>query len=331
MSTSEESRSPAFTEAEIDEAAVWIARLRAPDRPAHVEKGFRRWLAERASHAAAFETVSGAWELSGSLKRRPFPRLSPWERAGFRAGFRRAITVVAAAVVLMAVGVTLYIKGNGVGTSVGEQRVLTLDDGTRVLINTASRLLVKYDEHERRVELKSGEALFEVARQPERPFIVTAGSHSIQALGTSFIVREERDTLSVILMDGGVRVTDSRPAGEGEGSATPVTLTPGQRLTLAAGGPAKIDEPAIEKVTAWRRGQLELEDTPLADAVAEMNRYSSVKLVVESPEAAALRVNGIFRAGDAAGLAAALSRSYGLGLEQDARQIVLTGVPNNAR
>jgi transmembrane sensor len=332
MSTQPKRKRADCTAAEIDEAAVWIARLRAPERTANVEQGLRRWLAERPSHAAAFEIVSGAWELSGAVKRRPFPRLTPWERAGFRAGFRRATAVVVAAALLMGVGTFLFLRGNGVETAVGEQRVLTLDDGTRVLLNTATHLIVKYDEDERRVELKSGEALFEVAKQPERPFVVVAGASRITALGTSFVVRDEPRRVSVILMEGKVSVAASRTSLAQQPRATgPVTLVPGQRLTLDDGARARIDEPAIERITAWRRGQLELEEMPLADAVAEMNRYSPVKLVVENPEAAALRINGVFRAGDAAGFAAALTRSYGLGIERREKQLVLTGKPHEAR
>jgi transmembrane sensor len=174
--------------------------------------------------------------------------------------------------------------------------------------------------------------MFEVAPHPQWPFVVTVGDRKIKALGTSFVVRDEPRRVSVILMEGRVAVSDSSASQEQRARpAAPVTLAPGQRLTLDEGSPARIDEPPIERVTAWRRGQLDLEEIPLADAVAEMNRYSPVKLVVENPAAAALRINGVFRAGDAAGFAAALTRSYGLRTERRGKQLVLTGTPRDAR
>jgi transmembrane sensor len=312
---------------EIDEAAVWMARLRAPDRTASIEGGFQRWLAEKPSHAAAFETLSNAWEMTGALQRRPFPKLTRWERAGFRAGFLRSTAAVVAAAALVAIGIAFYIHTSGVTTEVGEQRVLTLEDGTRISLNTASRVVVRYDDTERRVELKAGEALFEVASQPTRPFVVAAGNRRIKALGTSFVVREDPGRLAVTLIEGKVAVSTDTGASARVGTPPVATLAPGQRLTLVSGGTPDIDRPQIEKVTAWRRGQVELEDTPLADAIAEMNRYSPVPLVIESPEAAALRINGVFRAGDTTGFAAAIARSYGLTVDRQLHRIVLSGTP----
>jgi transmembrane sensor len=341
MNTSESIRSPCSPE-ELDEAAVWIARLRAPDRTLNVERGFERWLSEKPSHEAAFEVISNAWEFTGALQRRPLPRLTRWQRTAFRSGFLRSTAGLAAAAAIAATGVFFYLQFQGVATDIGEQRVLTLEDGSRISLNTASRVVVKYDEDERRVELKAGEALFEVARQADRPFVVAVGNRRIKALGTSFVVREQVGRLSVTLIEGSVAVTGGKASAGSSASnqnsgesrqpspgAPPdvYTLMPGERLTLASGNAADIDRPQIDEVTAWRRGQVELEDAALADAVAEMNRYSQLRLVIETPEAAALRINGVFRAGDTAGFAAAVSRSYGLGVKREARAIVLTGAP----
>lgn len=309
-----------YTTEELDDAAVWIARLRAPDRSARVEKGFRRWLAEKPSHAAAFETISTAWELTGALKRRPFPTLTRWERAGFRTGFFRATSAVAAAAALLAIGLFVYLGSSGIATNVGEQRVMTLEDGTRMSLNTSTRAVVHYDQGERRIELKGGEALFEVARDPARPFVVVAGARRIEALGTTFIVREDEQTLSVTLMEGKVAVSP-------RASDPSVVLMPGQRLTLTGTQPPRLDAPGLEKMTAWRRGQIELEEAPLAEAARDMNRYSTLKIRIEDPQAARLRINGVFRTGDTAGFAAAVARSYGLGTRRGEHEIVLTGVP----
>lgn len=322
---------------ELDEAAVWLARLRDQNRSPSVERGFRRWLTAKRSHAAAFETISEAWELTGALQRRPFPKLTRWERAGFRAGFLRSTLAVTAVATLVLAAATIFIQAHGVATAVGEQRVLTLEDGSRISLNTDSRVVIKYDARERRVELKSGEAFFEVAKQSHRPFVVAAAGKHIRALGTSFVVRQDERALAITLVDGKVAVFADAPREpaftEGndrssktlsDDSAKVVTLTPGQRLTLEIDNTAHIDLPPLEKITAWRRGQVELEDATLADAVREINRYSSVKLTVATPLAASIRINGVFQAGDAKGFAAAVARSYGLIVARRSNEIVLS-------
>lgn len=327
MRTDASPKKPACTPEEIDEAAVWIARLHAPDRTLQVERGFRRWLASSPSRAHAFETVSAGWELAGMLQRTPFPRMSRWERAGFRQGFVRASAVVAAmSVVVVAVSLLFYFRDDGVATNIGEQRVVTLEDGTRITLNTSTRIVARYDEHERKVELRSGEALFEVAKKEATwPFVVVAGDRTITALGTSFVVREDAKGTSVVLVEGKVAVAtlDSK---QPEQAGKPRVLSPGQRLTFA-GGQVSLDEPGVQKVVAWRWGQVELEDTSLEAAAEEMNRYSTVKLRVATPEARKIRINGIFRTGDTANFAAALAETYGLSVLTTPDAIILEGTP----
>ena len=163
--------------------------------------------------------------------------------------------------------------------------MLTLNDGTRVYLNTATRIVIHYDRFTRRVELETGEALFDVAKATDRPFIVSAGDRQVTALGTSFLVRRDDQRLAVTLVEGRVRVNQK------------FTLTPGERLTLTPGGAARLGEPPLDKATAWRRGQVVLDDTPLAVAVAEMNRYSPIQLEIEQPEAGSLLISGLFQAG----------------------------------
>jgi len=352
-----------FSPGELDEAAVWMARLHAPERTIKVEKGFRRWLVEKPSHAAAFETISTAWDLAGALQRRPFPKLTRWERAGFRSGFLRAATAVCSIALLALVGTLLYVRSTGYTTGIGEQRVLSLDDGSRVTLNTSSQVVVHYSQRERRIDLKQGEVFFEVAKNADRPFIVTAGNHEVRAIGTDFMVRRDKQRLAITLVEGKVAVSpladplvsgsqneeistsvpEPQPASASghalqpasEGSAAQrsdvFVLRPGQRLTFSERQPPELDAPSVEQIAAWRTGHIEFDDTMLADAVAEMNRYSATRIVIETPEAAALHINGVFRTGDTAAFAAALARSYGLMVEHGANELVLSGVPSAKR
>jgi transmembrane sensor len=297
----------------LAEAGVWIARLHGDERDRDLEAAVRQWLQASPSNARAFELATEVWDDAANLR-----RLVP---LGMSRSVRRIhVSIALAATVLMVLAVVavlaLYLYPDGVRTGVGEQRTVTLEDGSRVYLNTATHIIVHYDSRSRRVELETGEALFDVAKAFDRPFIVTAGDREVLALGTSFVVRRDNQRLAVTLVEGKVRVNEK------------FTLTPGQRLTLTPGGAARLDMPSIEKATAWRRGQVILDDTPLVSAVAEMNRYSPVKLVVEQPEAGNLLISGLFQAGDSASFARAVAATYGLTAVNRGNEIVLGGVPH---
>jgi transmembrane sensor len=296
----------------LAEAGVWIARLHGDERDRDLEDAVRQWLQASPVNARAFELATEVWDDAANLR-----RLVPLSVS--RPAPRRYVSVALAATLVMALAavamLALYLYPDGVRTGVGEQRMLTLTDGTRVYLNTATHIYIRYDRHSRRVELETGEALFDVAKATDRPFRVTAGDGQVTALGTSFVVRREEQRLAVTLVDGKVTVNQT------------FTLTPGERLTLAPGEAARLDMPSLEKATAWRRGQVILDDTPLVAAVAEMNRYSPIKLVIEQPEAATLLISGLFQAGDSASFARAVAATYGLTAVNKGDRIVLAGVP----
>jgi transmembrane sensor len=296
------------------EAAAWVARLHGSSRSAALEAGLRKWIEADARHARAFELATEAWEIAGGIR----PTTG---RTSVPRSFRRM--AIAATVLLAFVGALAWM-GRGaspIATQVGEQRILTLDDGTRVSLNTDTRIVVEQDSTRRRVRLVNGEALFDVAKDPRRPFIVTAGDQDVIALGTSFVVRRESQKVTVTLMEGRVTVT---PVELTESRHPETFLEPGQRVTFAAHEPPSLDEPSIEQVTAWRRGEVILDSTRLSDAAEEMNRYSDIKLVVEDPAVAGIPVSGIFRAGDSLQFARALGETYQLDVQETARRIVLS-------
>jgi transmembrane sensor len=316
------------------QAAAWVTRLHGPNRTEEVEEGLRRWLAESPEHKAAFELLTDTWEKSARLRRRPIERVASWQKIGFRVSFSRAAFATMAVAALAVLGTIFYLHSDAVVTAVGEQRTLTLEDGTRVYLNTNSRAVVHYDKKLRQVNLEKGEALFEVAKRPEWPFVVTAGDRQVTALGTAFIVRRDEKDLAVTLVEGKITVSPVRDVSGGSavpqrtpesGTAAVFTLSPGQRLTLAKSEPPKVDRPPLERVTAWQRGQVAFDNTPLADAAAEMNRYSAVRVVVEDPSAAAIRVSGIFRAGDSANFAQAVAKTYRLEVRDQADEVILAG------
>lgn len=304
---------PEVTPALIAEAAAWLSVLHGPRRTAQMERGFARWLKTSPAHARAFEEATQIWEQSGNLPRPLSLRRAPQLRSAWHYALP-----IAASVLLAAVALLFYIRSSGVATDIGEQRVLALDDGSRVIMNTHSRVVISYAGDTREVQLKEGEALFEVAKDPSRPFIVTAGNRQVRALGTTFAVRRGDDRVAVMLVEGRVEVTEDTG-----GVSTPTTLAPGERLTLIDNSQPRLDQPPLDKVLAWQRREVAFDDTALVDAIAEMNRYSRVPLVVEGERADEIRVTGLFRAGDSLSFARALSHAFPIFVEQEQGRILL--------
>jgi transmembrane sensor len=301
------------------EAAAWVARMHAPDRSASVDAAFKRWLESNPLNREAFELANDVWDGVARLPRAASPSGLRPRRAWALAAMLGAVSIGTGFLGWQAFQVDAEPI---IRTAVGEQRTLTLQDGSRVSLNTATRIVVEYDGHRRLVRLEGGEALFEVAARPDRPFVVVAGRRQITALGTSFLVRDGPRALSVTLVDGRVKVAAT--AGGRPGART---MAPGERLTYRDDGSSALDRPNLERLMSWRQGRVMMDHTPLGEAVAELNRYSALPLVVEDAQTRALRVSGIFRVGDPLLFARAIAATYGLEIEQDTDRIVLAGAP----
>ncbi|MFT3978353.1 MAG: FecR domain-containing protein, partial [Sphingomonas bacterium] len=171
-------------------------------------------------------------------------------------------------------------------TARGEQRTIRLADGSEVTLDTATRLEVAPSGPERRLRLLGGQAFFRVAKDHAHPFVVAVGANAVTALGTRFAVRTDIDRFSVTLVEGSVRV-DTPAAGRA------TILKPGSMLTEQAHEVTV--SAANDRATGWMSGRLKFEATPLAVAVAEMNRYAARKLVLADPALADRPISGVFR------------------------------------
>ncbi|KQY88241.1 FecR domain-containing protein [Pelomonas sp. Root1444] len=323
------------------EAAVWIARLHGPDRSPRMERECLDWQSRSAVHRLAFERCTEVWQAVPQLKLADaYASVSSGTaQADGKRGGRRwgGGWVLAALAAVFAVGAGLAFQlgreTDTYATGVGEQRLVVLDDGTRMSLNTDTRVRVQADRAQRLVRIQSGEALFEVAKDPSRPFVVRAADSEVVALGTVFNVRlagggPVDDGLAVTLIEGRVAV---RPAAadrrQGIAPAKEVLMQVGERMRLIkasrSGGPAtqKMDRPRIDQMLAWKRSEVVFDDAPLVEAVAEMNRYSRVPIVLSGDGyGSRLRVSGLYRTGDSNGFARAVAALHGLrALERDGR------------
>jgi transmembrane sensor len=346
MSSSETRRAPLPSRETVAEAAAWITRLHSSQRTPEVEAGFRDWLAADEEHARAFEGMTDVWDMMPAVSAGEMPRVTVWERPARPRLWVRAAAVTMACAVLTVAAYLLWPNADYT-TAVGEQRIVNLEDGTRVSMNSGTRMAVAYTEIERRIVLKEGEAFFEVAHNKRVPFIVIAGDHRVTAVGTAFSVRQEHNRTAVTLVEGKVTVAPvsiSVPAlklprifDQGQSSESKVpesttappppptfSLSPGQRLILVAARPPQLDSPRVEVVTAWRRGEVVLDETLLSDAVAEMNRYDKTPIVIDDPRIGQLPVSGIYRTGDSTGFADIVARMYDLRVVQGDGRIHLS-------
>lgn len=303
------------------EAAAWVARLQGPARDTATEQAFRRWVESDPAHAAAFDRATQVWEGIGGAA------VGMKVGAGRRERVRMRIAASVAGALLLSGGGWLALRDPVYTTRVGEQHTVRLEDGSLLALNTDTRVVVHYTKARRELRLVRGEAQFDVAKNPARPFIVTAEGEQVRALGTSFVVRDEGHSVSVTLLEGKVTVTPVAARAAKTAAPHVVYLTPGERLKVGAKTPPHVDRPPIQAVTAWRSGEILLDDTPLLDAIAEMNRYSDTPLAIEG-DAANLRVTGIFRAGESQSFARTVAAQYGLAVVEQPDRILLAQPPS---
>ena len=312
------------------EAVAWLARLQASGRDRATERGLRKWLKASPEHAAEFERATDVWEDLGGVPAAAMRRRTPEpQRAFWRWPALAAVATSFAALLIVAY---LYPRDSDLSTRIGEQRMVTLPDGSRVTLNTNSRVTLASWDVAREVRLDRGEAYFEVAKDTSKPFVVVAGDKKVIAIGTAFVVRRQPqgndERISVTMVEGKVTIADADAApraGVAMPDGTP-TLVAGQRLVLAkstASSP-QIDLPRIDAVTAWRRGEVVLDNTALRDAIVEMNRYSATSLDLDNEAIASLPVSGIFRAGDSDSFATAVATLYGLAVTKEPHRLLLS-------
>ena len=298
-------------------AAFWDSRLRSPLCTEEDRAAFAAWREREPANAAAFERLQAgigalhdAFSASAELRAmhdramevRPAPRYA-----------RLAAGVAAAA----ALGVGGYWaatarppapadhglevasgQGSFHQTGVGELSTVTLSDGSKVTLNTRSRLEVNYTGERRTVTLISGQALFEVAKNKDRPFVVMAGPRQVTALGTAFDIRLDGQKVQVTMVEGRVKVEPTRPTLLQKVATPERELVAGQQLvaTLDTLRPT-VRQADATTTTSWRQGRVVFADTPLPQAVAEMNRYSATPILIGDEALSKFNVNGMFLTG----------------------------------
>lgn len=318
------------------EAANWLALL---DRgtSAEMRAAFDRWKAADARHVVAYARLANVWERLDQLSalHTPDTNAPAGEALGSPPARQRTLRHawgigIAAGLALLAIGAGAVTWWNTArvhtyATSVGGYTRVPLQDGSILELNTDTRVRLSLSESRRRVQLLHGEAGFDVAHDPRRPFIVTVGQTSIRAVGTQFNVRNLRE-LEIVVTEGRIAVETEAAKGNVETDIADVHM-------VNAGEAATVDQLGIRvrsvspeesaSLTAWRNGLIISHDRTLAEIVDEFNRYSLRHVVIPDPEVASLRLGGYFRTDNLGGFIATLEDSFGIESIPRGEQIIL--------
>jgi len=354
-------------------AAAWVLELQSEQLSARNRKRFAYWLRESPVNVREYLELAGLWsELEGIDGRQEIDvdallgatnviQFGKSDHSGKQGNARRlrqacryfAAASIVMAVALVAVGRLAWPPASPgievITTRTGEQRSVTLSDGSLIYLNTQTTLNFKLHDKLRHVELLAGEALFTVAKDPNRPFIVNIGKAQVRAVGTQFNIRREQDTETVTVVEGKVALSETRTGTQYPVDPGPVTATtqnPRQTgvaqslqsgIELTAGKQARISydstivetrDVKIEKVLAWTQRRLIFDGATLAEIVEEFNRYNLNRLEIADADLESIRLSGVFDANDPGSLLAFLTSTEPVEVQQqgDGTQIIRSSI-----
>lgn len=279
-------------------AADWLARLDRPDVGEADWTAFDAWLEASPDHKLAYDQALALWsefetaapdlkpalDLAGAQRRAGASRR--WMLAGGLAAAGLVIAVTPWA--------DLTAQTTTYETAHGERRTVMLADGSRIDLNAGSRLSVRLAGRERRVVMAEGQAIFDVAKDPRRPFLIEAGDRTVRVVGTQFDVRHCNGDQTVTVARGVVEV---RPTDGVSGQT--YRLTVGQRLDHKAGARvATVTAGSPQEVFAWRTGRLVYRNEPLANVVADLNQYAERPVRLADARTGRLAFSGVLIASD---------------------------------
>ncbi|MCC6966696.1 MAG: FecR family protein [Nitrospira sp.] len=276
-------------------ASEWLVRMESGAITGDERRRFAEWLAADPAHPAAYRKTERFWRALDGLPpddiralNRYLPQQAPSETTRRIRPWHRFTTVAASLLLVTALGLWLTGPVGDYHTAVGEQRTITLADGSTVQLNTNTALSVSILEGERRLTLHHGEAFFTVAPDSMRPFEVTAGNGTIRALGTAFNIRTDRERTTVTVTEHRVRVR--------LGQASSVDVDAGQRLDYRPGGwMGRAERADVTRTLAWQHHRMVFENQPLPEVLDELARYRSGQIVILRDESLnTLSITGSF-------------------------------------
>lgn len=303
-------------------AAQWLLQQEEPDWTEAHQQELDAWLSASAAHQAAFWRLEHGWRRADRLAARGAVQEAPR-----RMPLNRRLAAIAASLVAIVGGAAVWATYEPARetytTRIGGHEVVPLPDGTRVELNTDTKLRSEITAERRTVWLDKGEAYFDVAHDAAHPFTIHAGKRKVTVLGTRFSVRRTGDQVQVTVVEGKVRV-DAAPSQK---PAPPVVLTPGQ-IAIAKDAAVLVTPKSVEAAASelsWRQGMLVFDHYTVARAAEEFNRYNRRKIIVTSEAAGAIPIGGTFEVENIDGFVELLEQGYGLKIEKTGETVKITG------
>jgi len=307
------------------QAALWIDRRDRADWTTQDQVELEAWLAQSMIHAIAFWRLNAAWKRTERLA--ALRRASQWNRRVWNRNSAKPLvagSAIALALVAIVAGSFVYLKepaSHTYSTPVGGREVLSLADGSQIELNTDTVLRIAGKADTRKVWLDRGEAYFQIRHNAAHPFIVNVSGHRVTDIGTKFSIRTDAHRTEIALTEGSAKVE----AASGSDGVPPVTLKPGDVAIATAKSiyVTKKPERLLDDELGWRRGVLIFDNTTLAEAAVQFNRYSMRKLVVEGA-AANLRVDGTFPSNDSAAFTAIVGHILHLKVRESDSEVLIS-------
>jgi transmembrane sensor len=321
------SQPPALDPVE-DEALRWFLKLQSAS-DLEIQRGFEAWRARDRRNAAAFAKVTALWnsaELGEAVRRqqsadgifsesginppnpsRPAlrrPRTVPGHGGLSRRRVGAIAAILIAAIALAQIsGLSTYVQADYV-TGTGERRHVTLPDGSTMQLNSHSAVALDFDKGRRVVRLIEGEAFFEVLRDPDRPFRVSAQYADVEVTGTAFSVRTAAEESDIVLRHGHVSVLP-------KSSQAAVVLEPEQTVSVSAAGLGAVQSIDASDAFAWLGGRIRFHDRPLGRVIDELRRHHRGVIIIANDRIRHIRVSGNYRLDDPALVVASLAEAIG--------------------
>lgn len=305
------------------QAASWLVKQDEPGWSADEQQALDGWLAKSADHLAAYWRLEHGWSCVGAAAA-PVQDLDWWDDEA-SAPKRRWLPMALAASLVAMVGIYAQFPGtDGSGpviaeqrfdTGRGERKIASLSDGSKIELNSGSTLRAAIGDGTREVWLDKGEAYFSIAKRDGQRFIVHAGYRTITVLGTKFNVRRESGRLVLSVIEGRVSLADSKTDDNGR-----AVIVTGGDMAVADGASTVVTADLGDKVSeavSWRDGVLTFDQSTLAEAAAEFNRYNEKSIMITDAAAAEIRIGGSFKWNNVDAFARLMREAYGLRVQDD--------------
>jgi len=315
-----------------EHAAEWFLRLHALDLNVAERFAYLQWLKASPAHITETLEICRLYSVLYPMKKQLFftnedeisnvialaARDQLQQPTRTRSSWHVRVLAVAAAIGLVLVGGTMMTRAwleSTIETQASEWRSMTLNDGSFVSVGPRTELRDRFGNQQRLLSLSRGAALFQVAKDPSRPFIVEAGLAVVRATGTRFAVDRREHDVIVTVEEGTVVV------GDGQGRAGAVSLTAAEQLTVSGAWPPVIQHVDAARKLAWSNRHLVFDHDTVASAVGDFNRLNRVQLIVD-PTLGSEQVRGVFHADDPASFAETIAKARKGIVVRESRDII---------